>query len=516
MMTTKSFSNVIRKAAIGACVPLALSLMASTALSQERVLNVGNPFAPISLDPSRSGNGRAGTFLMPAYEPLVRTLADGSFEAALATSWEVSDDTRSVTFKLREGVKFSDGEALTAEAAKRSIEYWVGNKGPFSGNLASLDTIEVIDDLTFKVNLKSPNPDIVSLFNTYWLSGDLISPKALDNPEVLQTGTYGAGAYVLDPAATVSGRSYTYVANKNYYDPDRVHWDRIVISVFEDQNSALQAMQAGQLQLLVSDPLTANSASKNLPDNIRVVSDPVQWAGLVIYDRNGEKNKALGDVRVRKALNHGVDRALVTQALFGDFGTPTAQIQTRGFLGYDEANENVYPYDVEKAKSLLAEAGYGNGLTIRTASVNNTLNSMLSQVIAGQLSEIGVTLEIVELQNLGQLRETDAKRENEAVIFNTNAGVPNLAKFQPLGENGSLNPFKNTDPELTRLLDVAGSTKIEDAADAWKSVYSWVVDQAWFVPVSAVDVAYFASNTVETPKPGQSIVIDLIDVKPAQ
>lgn len=512
----------LRRASGRAAAVVALALMAGAATvnagaAQEHVLTVGNPFAPLSLDPALSGNGRAGTWLLPAYEPLVRTRADGSFEPALATAWEVAPDSKSVVFTLREGVTFSDGAAMDAAAVKKSIEYFVGRKGPFAGNLASLQSVEVLGDHQVRISLSAPNPNIVNMFDQNWNVGAIISPKAIDAPETLLTGTYGAGPYKLDPGATVTGTSYVYVPNEAYYDKARVKWDEIKISVFLDQNSGVQAMRAGQLDLLVSDPFTANSNVNSLGDTIRVVHSPMQWAGIVLMDRTGEINKALGDLRVRQALNMGIDRDLVAQAMFGRFAAGTGQLQVKGFQGYDPALEKIYPFDVDRAKALLAEAGHADGLEIKVGYVNNTLNAALFQAYADQLSQIGVTLTPVPFQGIGPSLAARQQRTIETLLFNTNSGVPNLAKFQTLMPGGSLNPYGPQDPALTALIEKASATPAAEAEPAWQAVYRWVAEQAWFLPVIAVDAVYFATDRIKTPEEiGQSIIFDLIWVEPAQ
>ncbi|WAH96262.1 ABC transporter substrate-binding protein [Arthrobacter sp. MMS18-M83] len=480
-----------------------------------QVLTVSNTFAPISMDPALSGNGRAGTMLQPAYEPLVRTGADGKLEPALAESWNVAPDNMSVTFKLRDNAKFSDGEPVTAEAAKKSIEYWVSKKGPFAVNLATLESVTVNGEFEFTVKVSAPNPDLASIFNTYWLAGDLISPKALATPDVLGTETHGAGPYVLDTGATITGKSYTYLPNKNYYDPTKIHWDKVVISVYEDQNSAVQAFKAGQLKVMVSDPITANANKAGLAQGARIVSDPVQWTGLIINDRTGEVNKPLGDVKVRQAINYGIDRSLVTQALFGDFGTPTSQLQVKGFTGYDETNDKKYPYDPEKAKALLAEAGYPGGITIDVGYVKNTLNSTQAQAIAGQLEKIGVKLNITEVQNFGELNTRMAQKKFGAIIAQSNSGTPFMAKFQTLDPNGSYNYYHSQDPELTALINAAAAKPAADSEEAWKKVQGRVADLAWFAMTSALNVSYFVAQGVDVPQPGQSLIIDMALVKPA-
>jgi len=180
--STRHRSAAARLGAI-ALASFALLAGASVALAQDKVLTVGNPFAPLSMDPSLSGNGRAGTHLLPAYEPLVRVRADGSFEPALATAWEMSADSKQATFTLRKDAKFSDGEPVNAEAVKKSIEYWRGKKGgPFAVNLAIVSAIDVVEPYKLRFTLSAPNPAFLNLFEAYWLSGDIISPKARPRP----------------------------------------------------------------------------------------------------------------------------------------------------------------------------------------------------------------------------------------------------------------------------------------------------------------------------------------------
>ena len=144
---------------------------------------------------------------------------------------------------------------------------------------------------------------------------------------------------MLDPANTIAGKSYVYVPNPYYYDKSQIVWDKVVIGVFEDQNSAIQAMKTGQLKLLVSDPLTGHANAAKLAPNMRIVSDPVQWTGLFLSDRDGVVNPALQDVRVRQALNFGVDGRWSTRRCSASFAEPTDQLQGRGFIGHDDAIE---------------------------------------------------------------------------------------------------------------------------------------------------------------------------------
>lgn len=516
--TPRNTHRLARRAVLSlvASVAFAVGLPAQAQSAAPKVLTVGNPFAPLSLDPSLSGNGRAGTHLMPAYEPLVREKADGSLEPALATSWKIAPDSKEVTFTLRKDAKFSDGEPVTAEAVKKSIEYFRAKKGPFSVNLATVTDIQVLDSHRLSIRLSEAQPSIVALFSAYWLAGNIISPKGVDSPEALGTRTFGAGPYMLDPASTITRKSYTYVRNPHYYDKKRQHWDKVVMTVFEDQNAAVQSLKSGQTLVLVSDPLTGHANAESLPKEFRLVSDPVQWTGIVFLDRDGKVNPAFKDVRVRRAINMALNRPLVGRALFGKFIDPSVQMQGKGFMGHDPANEDKYPYSLDKAKALLAEAGHPNGISFTLAYVNNSLSVTLSQAVAAQLKRAGIEVKLHQYQNFGAMLASFSNKEHEALLFNSNFGPPNLARFQTLTPKGSLNPYASEDSELTRLMNEASKLPLQKAEAAWKKVYARVVDQAWFAPIGATHTVYFVSNKVKMPQPGASLVVDLVNMEPAR
>lgn len=491
-------------------------LLPQVALAQSKVLTIGNPIAPISLDPGLSGNGRAGTAMMPAYEPLVRMGADGKLIPALALSWEQSADNKDVTFTLRKDAKFSDGEPVTADSVKQSIEYYRKQRGPFQINLANVTAIDVLESHKVRIKNSQTQPALAALFEGYWLGGLIISPKALAKPEQLGTMTFGAGPYMLDPSLTVTRKSYTYVPNPHYYDKSKQKWDKVVISIFEDQNTAIQSLKAGQTKVLVSDPITANANVASLPKDLRIVSEPVGWSGVIIMDRDGVVNPVLKDVRVRKAMNHALDRPLISKVLFGKFAEPSTQLQGKGFMGNDPANDAKYPYDVSKAKALLAEAGYDkNPKEIRMGYVNNSMSVTLSQVVMQQYKRVGLNIKPVEYQNFGAMIQAERNKEVELLVFNTNFGMPNLAKNQTL-EKGSLNMLKTSDATLSQLMSEASNLPLAKAEAAWKKVYAHVVDLAWFAPIAHTHVAYFAHESVKMPKIGSSIVIDVLNMEPAK
>jgi peptide/nickel transport system substrate-binding protein len=222
------------------------------------------------------------------------------------------------------------------------------------------------------------------------------------------------------------------------------------------------------------------------------------------------------DVRVRRAINMALNRPLIGRALFGKYIEPSVQLQGKGFLGYDAANEDKLPYSLDKAKALLTEAGYPNGISITIGYVNNTLSNTMVQAIAAQLKRANITVKTAEYQGFGPMLGAFAKKEHEILFFQTNFGPPNVARFQTLMPKGSLNPYGSEDPEMLKLIAEASSLPESKSEAAWKKVYARVVDLAWFAPIGAAHGVYFASDKIKMPRMGASLVVDVINMEPAK
>lgn len=479
-----------------------------------RRLAVGLAFAPNSLDPALSGSGRAGMHLLPAYEPLLRTLPDGRMAPGLARAWSLSEDLQEATFTLRPGARFSDGEPVTAEAARRSILYWAGRGGPFAYHLAALAGIDVLDAQRLRVRLSQPQPALLQLFDTNGLAGHLISPKALEQPAQLAAGTAGAGPYRLDAATTIPGRSLVFLPNPHYDAPARLHWQRIVMVPFEDAQAGLQAMADGQLDLLVSDALTGHAQAGRLPAGIRLLASPSGWTGVVLSDRAGLRCPELGDLRVRRALNHALDRRALVASLLGRFGSPTQQLQGAGLPGHAPALEQRYPHDPARARALLAEAGRAEGFEFELAYVDGPLPRRLGQAIAAQLRPLGIRVRLRELRGLAELIQADREQRLPALLFSSNFGPPALTHAQLLSPGGNLNPFRSRDDLLAGRIASALQAPAKRADAAWRAVYARAADLAWFAPIAAVHSVHFLAGRLQAEAPGLAQVVDPTEILP--
>lgn len=484
----------------------------------DKVLNIASGVPPLNgLAPGLAGRGPFTTYITPAYEPLIRVAPDGTIEPALASAWEVSEDGTRLKFTLREDAKFSDGEEVNGEAVAQSILAWVEANGPFANQLATLTSAEATGPFEVTLTSSVPFPDMIYLFQSQWLAGAIIAPEAVADPELMKTGTYGAGPYVLDEAATVADNKYVYKPNEYYYDQSAIYWDEVVVNVFTDANSGISALRAGQMDFFPSDALTAFSNDGSLGDDISVLRSPgTTWTGLVLVDRDGSTNPAMGDVRVRQAINYALDRETLATALYGDFGGPHAQINGEGWPGYLEANEEFYTHDVDKAKELLAEAGYPDGVTIKNIQASGALNTNLAQAMAQQLAEAGITLETTEVPTYGELTNTVIQGEYSTMMYSGGYDTPALNAGSLFGDaDGGYNPLKMHDPQLDAYIATAKAAQGDAADTAWGDVYTWITENAWWAVAAQSDNVWFVGKKIAVEDPGQGLVVDVAKIKPA-
>lgn len=486
--------------------------------SGDEALTVGVGVPPLSLDPAKAGRGTGFTaYLTPAYEPLVRTEADGKIVPALAIKWEFNSDNTQLKFTLRDDAKFSDGEKVTGDAVAKSILYWKDTNGPFANQLANLKSAEG-DGQTVTLTTTTPFPNLISLFNADWLAGDIIAPKGLETPNNLLKDTYGAGPYVLDTANTVTGSKYVYTPNKYYYDKSAQKFTSITVSVYSDPNSAIQAVKSGQIDLFASDSITANTNKASLTGNIKVALNDNTWSGLVFVDRTGTVDPFMKDVRVRQAVNYALDRKVLAKALFGDYGKPYDQLQTQGFLGYDKSIDNYYSYNPTKAKELLKEAGYPNGLTIKNIQAQGTVNTTLAQAMAQQLEKVGITLKTTETSTYNELTAKVNQGGYDSMMYSGSGNNPALnASSLFANGDGGYNPLDQHDPELDALIADAQKASGDEAQTAWAKVYKWVVENAWWAVATLSADAYIYNGTaVQITSPAATNIVDLATLQPAK
>ncbi|MEN3282041.1 MAG: peptide/nickel transport system substrate-binding protein [Solirubrobacteraceae bacterium] len=462
------------------------------------VLNLAMPGGPTSLDPAQFSSALEWFFDLP-YDTLVVWGRDGKPHPGLATSWGyVGKGNRTFDVKLRPGVKFSDGTPLTAERVKASIEYIAKNNAGAAGRWTN-KTIRVTGPLSLRITSKTPDPMIDREIGQNLAGAQIINAKALQRPKQLGTTTAGAGPYVLEPSETVANDHYTYTPNPHYWNKSAIHYKKVVVKVIPNVNSVLNAIKTGQVDAAPADYTVAPAAQSA---GLQVKYTLLNFMGLNLMDRDGKMVPALGDVRVRQALNYAVDRETITRALFGDFAKPTEQTVVPGQDGAFDGK--VYSYDAAKAKQLLADAGYANGFTLPVLTSPYLGQSQITQAIAGDLEKIGVKLKFKTISDTAQFftEGQSGKYPAAAIAF---GGLPIYTEgpllFLPRKSGAVFNPLQSSDPELAALYNRAAAAEPAERAKLDQQIERRVVEQAWFLPVTLAPKFYFARSSVKGLEP---------------
>jgi peptide/nickel transport system substrate-binding protein len=470
--------------------------------------------APPSLNPALS-DPAYNPVLQWAYDPLVVLQPDGEFGPGLAEEFGyVGEGNRTYELTLREGVQFSDGTDLDAEALKTYLDYLRAQPSSAGLLMINVESVEVVDPLTVRINLKASDPGLTFAFAQGFGAGNIASPDAVASPETLDTETAGAGPYMVDPERSVAGDSYTFVKNPNYWNPERQHWDEVVVRVIANPSSMIQAIQAGQVQAAQGDPTTLSAAEDA---GLTVVSAPQTLTGLNLADRGGQLSEPLGDVRVRQALNLAVDREAVAEALYGDADLALAQYALEGHAGHDESLDETNAYDPDRARELLEEAGYGDGFTLPVLDTSLVGLHTMTEAVGGQLAEVGVTLEITT-----QAQANDYFTDMVSAKFPAIALGYGLANMQSLyvgfvQPQAPFNPFKTSDPELDALYAEYFAASEEESADVQQRINARLVEQGWALPVVGAPLAYYLEEglTGIEATTGNSAVPTFADIRPA-
>lgn len=434
-------------------------------------------------------------FLLLSYEPLIRQAPDGSPQPGLATSWNyVGQGNTTFEIHLRDNVKFADGSPLTADVVKKNIERYRNTATlPAAAYVTDVADVTVVDPHTVRLTLSKPNPDLPLVFSEFY-AGNMVSGPALDKPKAIATQTFGAGPYILDTKRTVQGDHYTFTRNPNYRNRGSIHFDTVVVKVLTNPNSALAALRTGQVDLIAGAPNTDSSAKSA---GVQVKAVPHSFVGLALADRAGKVLPALGDVRVRQALNYAIDRQKTATGLVATYGgpTPSDQIVLPDQPGY---NQPFYKYDPAKAKHLLSQAGYANGFTLPVASFSGPSGiTPLLQVIANQLAAVGVTLKISDTADTNKYIQnmTSGQFPAYGIAFGT-LPVYLMGPLLYLPNATPFNPFHSTDPQLESLYDQAAAATAATQDDLNRQIIARLTEQAWFVPVLFQPVSYYARQSV--------------------
>ena len=367
----------------------ALAMMVATGAMAKSDITLAMQLEPPHLDPTSAAAGAIDSVLYSnVFEGLTRFASDGSIIPGLAQSWMISDDGLTYTFKLAEGVTFHDGTTMDAEDVKFSLDR---ARAEDSANaqkalFASIADVEAVDASTVKITLSAPNGSL--LFNLAWGDAVIVAPESIEN---IKQAPVGTGAFKF--ANWVQGDNITLEKNADYWGtPAKL--DKVTFKFISDPTAAFAAVMAEDVDVFAGYPAPENVPQFEADPRFQVIVGNTE--GETILSTNN-KMPPFDNVKVREAMAHAIDRqAIIDGAMFG-LGTPIGTHFAPHNPDYVDLTAGS-AYDPEKAKALLAEAGFAEGFTTTLKLPPPSYARRGGEIIAAQLREVGIQTEITNLE----------------------------------------------------------------------------------------------------------------------
>jgi len=374
--------------ALAAGLVLAAGLTAP-AFAQKTTATIGMRLEPPHLDPTAGAAAAIDEVVYQnVFEGLTRIDADGSVKPGLAESWSISDDGLTYTFQLRDGVTFHDGTGFDAEDVKFSFDRARADESTNAQKriFEPIEAVTVVDPETVEITLSRPAGSF--LFDLDWGDAVIVAAESADTNTTVPVGT---GPFKF--SRWVKGDSVQLERNEAYWG-EPAALTGATFKFVGDPAASLAAMLAGDLDAYPNFPATENLPQFEADPRFAVVVGTSEGETILALNN---REKPFADLKVRQAISHAIDRqAIIDGAMFG-YGTPIGSHFAPHHPAYEDLT-GTYPYDLEKARALLAEAGYPDGFEATMKLPPTTYARRSGEIIASDLAKIGITVEIIPVE----------------------------------------------------------------------------------------------------------------------
>ncbi len=384
----------VASATTGAMATMAPAMMAVAPPGKGKILRMSRNAEPGFPFIGWSSEDNATEFtLMNIYDSLVRTTKDGTgIEPALATKWDTSPDGLTWTFALRDA-KFSDGKPMTATDVKVSLDMCrMGPKTQWKDTYKAIKDITAMDDKTVKITLTQPHPPLLaelSMWTAAIMPADLA--MVIDQDGFNTYKTRGTGAYSMD--SWQKGDPLILKKNPYYWKQPHNGPDEVHIEYVSDDNSRVLKLQGGETDVIDFVPLS-QLQTLNAQGTIKAQAFTIQTYFTLPMNVT---IKPLDDKNVRQALNYALDKeALIKSVFFGQAQFQNSPIPPGTY--WDKTLKG-YPFDLDKAKQLMAASSAPKGFTFeQSIAAGNTIAQQVATIAKDQWAKIGVTVNITQLE----------------------------------------------------------------------------------------------------------------------
>jgi peptide/nickel transport system substrate-binding protein len=426
-----------------------------------------------------SPNG--GLHVWLAYDTLARYDQNLKPQPQLAESWDVSTDLKQVTLNLRQGVMYHSGREFTADDVVWNLKRALDPKitvGIVTGFFGQDPTFTAKDKYTVVMQTSQPWPTVFDMLHVV----NMLDKENTDVASNAQTKAVGTGPFVFQEWR--QGESMRFTRNPNYWQTGRPYLDEIVVNVRSDAQSLVADLESGAANMVyaitLQDFLRLKADSKYQAQFLTPAAGIYQIQPNVTF-------KPLDDKRVRQALNYAVDRKRIADTVLLGLVGPEDLPWPTNSPAYEAAKNNLYAFDLDKAKSLLSQAGV-NDLSLDFVFAPTTPEyATIAQIFQSDLSKIGVTLNVKSMEIAALFDVIHHQKYNG--VYTLNDSWAAMEPISMLSVGASLNPKINnagfSDPQYTQL---TATTAAEPDPAKRKQLYSqlndYILDQSFGIPIA--------------------------------
>lgn len=462
----------------------------------------------LTMDPHSQNEGPTHALSQQIYEPLISPDMEAKPIPALATEWGVKEGDPNVwVFKLREGVKFHGGEDFTAEDVVFSFNRAKMESSDMKELIVTVTEVRAVDDYTVEIETDGPNPilpnNLTNLFmmDKGWAeANDVTKPAEFDDGEETYAvrNANGTGAFMLE--SREPDTKTVLKVNPNYWGKDDfpMQITEIIYTPIQNAATRVAALLSGEVDLIQdvpvqdlsrvaeADGLVVNTAPQN-----RTIFFGVNSGADDLASDNIDGKNPFADIRVRQAMNMAIDRDAIKQVVMRGQSAPTGVIIPPFVNGWTE-ELNAYPKaDIEAAKGLMSEAGYGDGFEVTLNCPNDRYinDEAICQAAVGMMGKIGITANLVA-QTKAQHFPLISGKETDFYLLGW--GVPtfdseyvfNFLVHSTTDDRGSWNGVQYSNPDLDSKIQSLGSEVDLDKRNATiAEIWSTVQEDQIYLPI---------------------------------
>jgi peptide/nickel transport system substrate-binding protein len=369
---------------------------------------IGMQLEPPHLDPTSAAAGAIDQVLYAnVFEGLTRFTEDGAIISGLAASWEISDDDLAYDFTLQKDVRFHDGTSMDAEDVKFSIDRARAEDSTNAQKalFAAIKSVDVLTPNKIRITLDKPNGQL--LFNLAWGDAVIVAPESIAD---IRTNPVGTGPFRFD--RWMKGDRIILRRNDDYWGKPAT-LKAATFRFIADPTAAFAAMMAGDIDAFPAYPAPETLAQFESDSRFRIINGSTEGETILAINNAVEP---LSDPKVRQAIAHAIDRqAIIDGAMFG-YGTPIGTHFAPHHPDYLDLTQST-AHDPEKARLLLAEAGYPDGFKTTLKLPPPSYARRGGEIIESQLSAVGITAQISTLEWAQWLEEVFRGKDYELTII---------------------------------------------------------------------------------------------------